>query len=63
VSWLVAWCLPIDHCQRGFAFGRAGCSRCIRLHHQAVAVLDQRVAHEAELGLAANDPRGMYALD
>lgn len=47
--------MPIDHRQCSFALGPAGRRRGIRLHHKAVAVLDQRVSHEAEFGFAALD--------
>ncbi len=41
--------LPVDHRQRCLSFGLAGRLRRIRLHHETVPVLDQRVAHEVEL--------------
>lgn len=41
--------LTVDHRERCLAFGLAGRRRRVRLHDEAVPVLDHRVAHEVEL--------------
>ena len=46
---LGAGVVPVDHRQRRLPLGLAGCLRRVRLHDEAVPVLDQRVAHEVEL--------------
>ena len=41
--------MPVDHRQRRLPLGLS-CRLCrIRLHHEAVPVLDQRMAHEVKL--------------